>query len=156
MDRVINSNQAYNEIPWRKQIRLIFLFMAVLVIFGTIAAIFLSINSRAAIIGRQIQNMRIEMENIVDHIEDMESRLATITSSVQMEQRAIDLKFDFATSDEIHFLIIEGYGEPSHAIIAPETGNSMPSSNASLAPEYFQTIWDLVLDKASILADEDR
>jgi hypothetical protein len=144
MDRVIKSNQAYDVTPWRKQIRRIFLFLAALVVLGVITGINLNVDAQAATIGRKIQNSRIDIDNLHNEIADNQAILAMLTSSVQMENRAKKLGFRRATSDEILYLVVNGYEKPSHAALAPETETFVPQPGPILVPEYSQTIWDLI------------
>ena len=150
MDRVVKSNQAYYETPWRSQLQRIFFFMVVLILLGLIAGIYLSVNAEAATIGRHIQNKRIQINVLENQIADYQSQLAIITSAAEMEKRAINTGFRFANSDEITYMVVEGYSKPSHAVLASETEMFIKSKPPSLSPEYSQTIWDLVQEKISL------
>ena len=124
--------------------------MVILILLGLISGIYLSVNAEAATIGRQVQNNRNQMNILENQIADYQSELAIITSAAEMEKRAIDLGFRFAASDEIAYMVVEGYTKPSHAVLASETEMFIKSSAPALSPEYTQTIWDLVQEKISL------
>jgi len=124
--------------------------MVVLILLGLIAGIYLSVNAEAATIGRQIQNNRIQMNVLENRITDYQSHMAVITSAAEMEKRALNIGFRFVNSDEITYMVVEGYTKPSHAVLASETEMFIKSSPPSLSPEYTQTIWDLVQEKISL------
>lgn len=149
MDRVIKTNQAFYETPWRKQIQWIIFFLVLLILFGLIAGIYLSINADATTIGRQIQNDRIRIQKLENQIADQESHLAMLLSATEMEKRAINMGFHYAKPDEILYLAVEGYKKPTHAVMASETENFLPSSVPVMTPEFTQTLWDLVKERIS-------
>ena len=88
MDRAIKFTQAYYQTPWRKQLQRIGLFLAFLVVCALVAGVYLSVNSRAAGIGRQIQYDRELIDKLEKQIADQQSQLAILTSAAEMEKRA--------------------------------------------------------------------
>jgi hypothetical protein len=121
MDRVLKINQAYSLTPWRKQLQSIGLFLVVLVVIALIAGVYLNINAKAATIGRQIQNHRNRIDELENNIANQQSQLAILTSAAIMEQRAIEMGFRHAQSDDILYLAIDGYGGRSPAVLASDT-----------------------------------
>jgi len=150
MERAIKTNQAYYETPWRKQLKSIGLFLACLVLLGLIAGVYLSVNAKAAIIGRQVQNDRIRINEIENEIADKQSQLAILTSASEMEKRALDMGFRHANSDEILYLVIEGYQGRETVVLASEVKSFVTSTTASISPEYTESLYDWLYKKISL------
>ncbi len=53
-----------------------------------IAALYLDVTARAAVAGREIQEMRFEITTIQRANADLETQLAELTSTAEMEHRA--------------------------------------------------------------------
>ncbi len=157
MYRVQNITQAYSQAPWRKQIQWIGLFMLGLIVIAMVAGIYLSVSAQASTVGREIQVMYAEMEEIRRNIEDMESQIAYLISNSQMEKRAEELGFVPVESDEIFYILVPGYIKPDHANLAEPPGSSFPIV-PTISPEYTQSLMDWlrerVFDPASPLLQE--
>jgi hypothetical protein len=145
MDRVVKINQAYSITPWRKQLQAIGLFLLVLVIFALIAGVYLNVNAKAATIGRQIQNHRNQIEDLGMEIANQQSQLAMLTSSAVMENRAVDLGFRQAQSEEIVYLVVDEYAGRSPAVLASETrAFTAPASQPQISPAFTQSLLDWI------------
>jgi hypothetical protein len=150
MERAIKTNQAYYETPWRKQLKNIGLFLACLVLLGLIAGVYLSVNAKAAIVGRQVQNDRFHMNELENEIADKQSQLAILTSAAEMEKRAFAMGFFHANSDEILYLVIEGYHGKEPAVLASEVKTFVTSSAVKISPEYTESLYDWLYKRISL------
>lgn len=151
MDRVLKINQAYSLTPWRKQLQLIGLFLVVLVIFALIAGVYLNVNARAATIGRQIQNQRNRIDELERGIANQQSQLAILTAASEMEERAIDMGFRRAQSDEILYIVVDGYNGRSPAILASTTKSFFSAqSTPKLSPAFTQSLLDWMQQELSL------
>jgi hypothetical protein len=149
MDRKRNKNQAYSQKPWRRQLQRIGLFLAAMVFLGLIAGINLRINAEAATTGRQIQKARITVKELENEITDQQALLAELTSASAMERRALELGFHRAASDEITYLVVDGYEGRSPVRLASDGRRFVQTSVTQLPPEFTQTLFDLFLEKFS-------
>jgi len=150
MDRAIKTNQAYYEIPWRKQLQRIGLFLAILVLLGLIAGIYLSVNSKAATIGRQIQNDHILISELENSIADKQSQLAILTSAGEMEKRALEMGFYRTNTDKILYLVVKGYNGRTPVLLASEQTMFVPSSHQTLPTEFSQSLIDWLQEKLTL------
>lgn len=150
MDRVQKLNQAYIQKPWRTQLQWVGLFLSVLVFLGLIAGVNLKVNAEAATIGRQIQLARVQIDALENEIIDQQALLAELTSATVMKQRAQDLGFKQATSDEIVYLVIEGYEGRTPVALAIEGKSFVPTTTSQLPPEFTQTLLDVLLENISL------
>ena len=150
MDQAIKFTQAYYQTPWRKQLQRIGLFLAFLVVCALVAAVYLSINSKAASIGRQTQYDRRSIDNLEKHIADQKSQLAVLTSAAEMEKRAEEMGFHTANSEEILYLMVDGYNGRTPAVLAEESKSFVPVASPTLAPEFTESLFDWVQKKISL------
>ena len=146
MEQTRKIDHAYVQKPWRRQLQQVGLFLAFLVFLVLIAGVNLRVNAEAATIGRQIQLARVTTEELENEIINQQALIAALTSASVLKERALNLGFRQARSDEITYLVVEGYPGRSPAILASD-GNVFIQAAAQLPPEYTQTLWELLSDK---------
>jgi hypothetical protein len=105
-----------------------------------IASLYLTVTSQAAIVGREIQDLRIEIVDTEHQNADLQTELARLTSKGEMEIRAYSLGFHPVEPAELEYIYVPGYVIPKAAILAaaPELQPSAPST----PPEYTQSLLD--------------
>ena len=140
MDRVQSLTQAYTQAPWRRQLQLIGLFLVLLVLAAVLAGIYLSVTARAATIGRDIQELQDQMEAREQEIADLESRLAFVTSSGEMEKRALSMGFRPVAMDEPLYLRVSGYLQRQTVILAPAP-QAVPPPAPAMPEEYTESLF---------------
>ncbi|MCU0485086.1 MAG: hypothetical protein MUC85_03150 [Anaerolineales bacterium] len=163
-------NQAYEQAPWRRQMQMIGIILLVVIVVALVAIINLNVTSRAATLGRQIQDMSMaEFEDldappqepgeadtpeeltIEDYkilIADLEAELAVLTSAEVMRERAEDMGFVKVSQDELVYVRVPGYAGRTEAQLAPA---SKPiSSGVRLVPlAYRESLMDWLKDELS-------
>jgi hypothetical protein len=145
MQHLNTLTQAYSQTPWRKQLQLVGAFLLALVTVWLIAALYLDVTTRAATIGREIQEMqirsgaltvnselqtetdRLSIEELEQIIADLQTQLAYLTSERVMEARAIDLGFQPLDAEQIVYVKVPGYIPRQAATLAPPPGPAAPS-----------------------------
>lgn len=140
MDRLENLAQSYSQAPWRKQVQFIGLFSLVLVFIAVIAGIYLNVSARAAAIGREIQAMQSDIEDLDREIEDLQTQWAALMATESMDKRAREIGFEPIKMDEAMFLIVPGYVERSTAALAPYAERELPKSYY-LPAEYSESLF---------------
>ena len=146
MKHVLQITQAYSQTPWRKQIQGIGMFLSMLVISGLVAIIYLSVTSRTATIGREIQYTQSDIETIQQSIADKQAYLAHLTSTDEMQRRANELGFGPVKSADVHYLVIPGYQSPAPPQLAPQAQPTVVHVN-TLSPEFTQSLLDWIRDQ---------
>lgn len=141
MDQLENITRAYSQTPWRKQWQLIGLVSLVLVLMAMIAGVYLSISAQATAVGRDIQTMQSTSIAVDRENEDLESHLALILSSSEMEARASSLGFVAVPPDQIVYLNVPGYEERQAIIMAPSNERSVVGARY-MPPEYTESIFE--------------
>jgi hypothetical protein len=140
MERVQHFAQAYRQAPWRRQVQFIGLFLLGLVFIAMVAGVYLNITARASALGRDIQEMQVEIEDIGLENANLQSRLAFLTSSTEMERRALQLGFQRIEMAEPLFLTVDGYRERQAVILAPDPVAVAPVEY-TLPAEYTESLF---------------
>ena len=140
MDTINRFNHAYSQAPWRVQRQWVSVFLLIVLGFGMIATLYLMVTSQAAIVGREIQDLRLEIIQ-TEHVNaDLQTEYARLTSQDEVERRAYALGFRAVQPAEIEYLYVPGFVVPKAAMLAaaPELQPSAPS----VPPEYTQSLLD--------------
>ena len=147
MNNLQKITQAYTQAPWRRQVQLIGLFMLILILAAMIAGIYLSVSARAATIGRSIQGIRYEIDNVERQNEDLRTQLAFITSNSEMQKRAEAQGFrQLQMDDEVLYIVVPGYDEREPVILANPPSPTL-IENRQLAPEYTQSLLEWLVER---------
>ncbi len=141
MIRTIDIIQyAYKQAPWRVQRQWISAFLLILLGLSMVAALYLDVTARAALTGRDIQNLNADLITIQQSNADLETHIATLTSNSAMETRALALNYQEVQSNQVQFIVVPGYIAPqlTSLISAP----SLQPSTPTIQPEYTQSLLD--------------
>jgi cell division protein FtsL len=140
MDTINRFNHAYSQAPWRVQRQWASIFLLIVLGFAMIATLYLMVTSQAAIVGREIQDLRSEIIDTEHTNADLQTELARLTSMDVVEKRAYALGFRPVEPEEVEYLYVPGYVAPKGAILAaaPELQPSAPD----IPPEYTQSLSD--------------
>jgi hypothetical protein len=157
MESVHQFRQAYLQAPWRRQLQIALTFLLVLISVAIVAYIYLSVTTRAAAVGREIQFMQVQMagyhllddtdmsnmpvEELKQNIADLQAQLGEITSFETMDQRAKALGLVPATPDQIVYIEVPGYLEKQPAVMAPPPEPVIVSA-AGISPNFKESLID--------------
>ncbi len=108
---------AYKQAPWRVQRQYVGAFLLLVVGLSMIAALYLQVTARAAAAGREIQETRVEITSIQRANADLETQLANLTSSAEMQRRAITLGYRPVKPGELDYIAVPGFVTPEPAIL---------------------------------------
>ncbi len=138
MNTTKRLNHAYAQAPWRVQRQWVSIFLLIVLGFAMIATLYLMVTSEAAIVGREIQDLRLAMIVTENTNADLQTELAQLTSSEETKRRALELGFQPLKPEEVEYLYVPGYVAPKAAALAaaPELQPSTPST----PPEYTQSL----------------
>jgi hypothetical protein len=129
---------AYKQAPWRIQRQWVGAFLLAVIGIAMIAALFLDVSSRAAVAGREIQEMRFEILTTQRANADLETRLAKLTSSAEMERRALALGYRPVQPGELDYIAVPGFVAPEPAILRAAEDVTIPGT--SLPYEYSESL----------------
>ena len=140
MNTINRFNHAYSQAPWRVQRQWVSFFLLIVLGFGMIATLYLMVTSQAAIVGREIQDLRLEITQTEHASADLQTKYARLTAINKIETRAYALGFRPVDQEEVEYLYVPGYVAPKGASLAaaPELQPSAPD----IPPEYTQSLLD--------------
>jgi hypothetical protein len=135
---------AYKVAPWRIQRQWIGAVLLAVVVSAMVAALYLTVTSRTAIAGREIQDLMYSVTISQQVSADLQTQLATLTSVSVMEARARELGFRPVEPEEVEYLIVPGYSAPQPV----DLSSLHPQQLAPLTilPEYNQSLLDWLDD----------
>lgn len=144
MQRTMQYTQAYSQAPWRRQLRSIGVLLTVVLVLVLLGSLFVSVNARAATLGRQIQRSRQQIEALEFEIAQLRSELAFQTSAVNMRQRAEALGFRPVTPDELVYVLVPGYPGRQSVALAPQA-RTVVIAHPVISPAFTQSWVDWLL-----------
>ncbi len=108
---------AYKQAPWRVQRQWIGAFLLIVIGAAMIAALYLDVTARAAVAGRDIQELRTEITTVQRENADLETQLADLTSSAAMQQRALAQGYRPVQPGELDYVAVPGFAKPEPDIL---------------------------------------
>ncbi len=129
---------AYRQAPWRVQRQWVAAFLLLVIGAAMVAALYLDVTARTAIAGREIQEMRFEITTIQRSNADLETRLAKLTSTSEMQRRAIALGYRPVQPGELDYVAVPGFIPPEPAIL--KAAEDVTLLEQTLPSEYSQSL----------------
>ena len=129
---------AYKQAPWRVQRQWVGAFLLIVIGVAMIAALYLDVTARATIAGREIQELRFEITTIQRTNADLETQLAKLTSTAEMERRALELGYRPVQPGELDYVPVPGFMVPEPQILSE--AEDVTVQPQSLPFEYSQSL----------------
>lgn len=129
---------AYKQAPWRVQRQWVGAFLLTVIGVAMIAALYLDVTARAAIAGREIQELRFEITTIQRTNADLETQLAKLTSTTEMERRALELGYRPVKPGELDYVAVPGFVVPEPQILS--VAEDVTEQPQALPFEYSQSL----------------
>jgi len=129
---------AYKQAPWRVQRQYIGAFLLVVIGMAMIAALYLDVTARAAVAGREIQELRFEIAAVQRTNADLETQLARMTSTAEMQRRALELGYRPVKPGELGYVPVPGFVAPEPDILS--AAEDVTSRAQALPIEYTQSL----------------
>jgi hypothetical protein len=136
---------AYRQAPWRVQRQWIGAFLLAVIGAAMIAALYLDVAARAAVTGREIQELRIQITTIQRENADLETRLADLTSSAAMQRRALELGYRPVQPGELDYVAVPGFVPPEPEILLAAV-DARPQTDR-LPADYTQSLLEWFDDR---------
>jgi cell division protein FtsL len=137
---------AYKQAPWRIQRQWIGAFLLALIGAAMIAALYLDVTARAAVAGREIQELRFEIAGLQRANADLETQLGNLTSTAEMQRRALELGYRPVKPGELDYVPVSGFVVPEPAILLAADDEVL---RAQILPfEYTQSLLEWFSERA--------
>jgi cell division protein FtsL len=108
---------AYRQAPWRVQRQWVGIFLLAVIGAAMVAALYLDVTARAALAGREIQELRSLITTVQRENADLETQLADLTSTDVMQRRATELGYRPVQPGELDYVAVPGFITPEPAIL---------------------------------------
>jgi len=108
---------AYRQAPWRVQRQWVGVFLLAVIGAAMVAALYLDVTARAALAGREIQELRSQITTVQRENADLETQLADLTSTDVMQRRALELGYRPVLPGELDYVAVPGFVPPEPAIL---------------------------------------
>lgn len=136
----MRTNRPILQAPWRTQRQKIGALLLAIVGGTMIAALYLSVASRATLVGREIQTLEREISMNKEKNANLKTELARLLSLYATETRSEALGFRPAAAEETHYLPVPGY--PEEKIIALAKEEEQITNHAQLPAAYSMSLFD--------------
>jgi hypothetical protein len=131
---------AFQQAPWRVQIQRFGLFFLGLVIFGLSAGIYLNITANSYALGVDVQTYEERREELQRSIADMQTLIASNTTSQNIEKKANDLHFKVPYVGNNIYLPVPGYTGRQLDIHTNPAAQDVKHS--LIKPAFTQSLWE--------------
>jgi hypothetical protein len=118
---------AYKQAPWRVQRQYVGAFLLVVIVVALVSALYLDVTARSALAGREIQELRVATTTMQRSNADLETELAGLTSSLTMQQRALELGYRPVKPGELDYVFVPGYVAPEPEILLAAVDVTTPA-----------------------------
>jgi hypothetical protein len=129
---------AYKQAPWRVQRQWVGAFLLIVIGMAMVAALYLDVTARAAVAGREIQDLRFQITTIQRGNADLETQLADLTSTSVMQKRAVELGYRPVQPGELDYVTVPGFVAPEPAILL--AAEDVSPHTRTLPSEYTQSL----------------
>ena len=136
---------AYKQAPWRVQRQYVGAFLLTVVVVALISALYLDVTARAALAGREIQDLQGEITAMQRANADLETDLANLTAAAVMQQRALELGYRPVEPGELDYIFVPGYIAPEPDILLAAIDSVFRSH--ALPYEYSQSLLEWLDDR---------
>ncbi len=129
----------HQEMPIRFQREWLAAFLAGVMLLGLVAGLYLNVTARAAITGREIQSLEVEIAANKRDNADLQTQIAILLSNQSLSQRAQAMGFKPVKRDDVEYIVVPGY--------FPAQGISLvqPAAETDLLaikPEYTESLFE--------------
>jgi hypothetical protein len=133
------QRQAFKGAPWRIDILKTSKTALSVVVLLILGGIYLTVNAKVARAGREVLVLESRRSELYRIHSELTATIAEIRSPERMLERAASLGFRAADSNEIQYLLIEGYAGKA-PFIAPKPPANSHEGAAMLSPAYTETL----------------
>jgi hypothetical protein len=140
--------RAFKEAPWRTQTQAVAVVSISLLIIAIIGGFYLTVASRAATAGRDLQRLEVRKAELIQANDELRAELSVLRSVDRLAQRAVAMGFTPAQPEQIHYLRVDNYPYAVETAPVPRasTPPAPPANTFSVLADWFaQVLQGLVL-----------
>jgi len=134
--RIRQASQAYNEFPWRKQVRWLMRALAGVIVVSAVLALEVHLSAQAVLLGHQTRLLQRQTLQKQEKILDLQTRLAEAESVGRLLQQAEARDYRQVVPSQAHFVpapaeVVMGADMP-----VPKAASAVDDESSSLPKEY--------------------
>lgn len=134
----VGNLRQYQEVPRGSQKQWITALLAVLTLISIVAGLNLSVTSRAAIAGRDIQYLQDKITEVQRTNEDLQTQIALLLASDSLRTRATANGYVPLKGSDIEYITLPGYfPQQGVTLVKP----AAPSNDILMSPEYSESLF---------------
>ena len=140
--------RAFREAPWRTQTHAVAVVSISLLVIAIIGGFYLTVASRAATAGRDLQQLEVEKAQLVQANGELLAELATLRSVTRLAARAQALGYVAAQPGQIDYLKVAEYPYTAQTSAPPRAAapvQAAPSAFTQVANWLAQVLQGLVM-----------
>lgn len=152
----VGTLRKYQDVPVRFRRQWITAFLAGTILIGIVASLWLSVVSRAAITGREIQGLQSDITANQRTNADLETRIALLRSNESLQSRAIAAGYTILEKANLEYIVVpDYYPVQGVTLVVP----SPAGEDVTTSPEYTESLFSWLgrqLDAASLPLAQDH
>lgn len=133
----VNTLDSARSMPLNIQQQWVILFAVAIAVVAMVAGLYLDVTARAAITGREIQNLELELAENRRTNADYETDFALLMSNQVMQARAESAGFEMLDYEQAEYMIVPGY-LPMDGVQFKSEVVETPAISAS--PEFHESL----------------
>jgi hypothetical protein len=139
--------RAFREAPWRTQTQAVAIVSVLLLVVAIVAGFYLTVASRAATAGRDLQRLEAQKAVLVQANEELRAELSELRAVERLVQRALALGFRPALAEQIHYVRVDTFPYEAQTTPPPRAVVPVaePSALAQVADWLAQVLQGLVV-----------
>ncbi len=147
--------QAVRQMPWRTQNQTLAILALILVVAIIIGALYLALATTTATTGRELQNLQSTRDYLQRANEETNAEIAGKRNIVDLRGRAQNLGFVPASSDDIQYIVVDGYS-PGRATSTPEITAVPTFVYDETFNGWVQKQWDILVRQFEAWTGSDK
>jgi hypothetical protein len=140
--------RAFKVAPWRSQTQAVAVVSIALLIIAVVGGLYLTVASRAATAGRDLQRLEARKTELVQANDELRAALSVLRSVDRLAVRALAIGFVPAKPEQIHYLRVDSYPYAAETTPLPRAATPPPpppSTLAALSDWFAQVLQGVVL-----------
>lgn len=135
----VNTLDSARSMPLNIQRQWVILFAVGIAVIAMVSGLYLDVTARAAITGREIQNLELVIASNRRTNADYETDFALLMSNQAMQDRARESGFEMLEQGQVEYMIVPGYLPVDGIHFKSEVVETQP---ISAAPEFHASLLD--------------
>ena len=145
-----NQKQAYQQKPWRSQMKWLSRLLLVAFFVALGAAVYLGLAGEVTAVSEELRDLSFAKIDLLERIASHESELARLKTASEIKPRLEAKDFKRYSYEDVVYVGVPGYFPPQ-AVQLAQPASERNLVQPILRSSYTQSLWDWISDNASSL-----